>query len=196
MNLILLHPDLRTGYRLARHLHRHSRHHVVAVVQAQDEVSAILKRCGSLSDLQAQWLVCAATGGEACSSPELSEATFATDATGAGLVKLLDQLDPSTAPLSPKAAFFRDMGHELMREQFGEEETEFLLLPRLEYYAVLDRIDALQGQSPRSRAWPTEGGNEPAPELGWDPTGTFMPAVIRQVFEEWKAAGKICDSEE
>ena len=79
---------------------------------------------------------------------------------------------------------------------FGEEESEFLLLPRVEYYAVLDRVDALQGQSPRSRVWPTEGGKEPPPEPGWDPTGAFKPAVIRQVFEEWKAAGKIWDTDE
>lgn len=191
MNLILLHPDLRSGYGLARHLHRHSRHHVVAVVQAAQEVSAVRERCGSLSDLQAHWLVCVATGAEPPSLPGLSVISLPTHPSGSELVKLLDQVDPSATTLNPKAAFFRDMGDELMREQFGEEETEFLLLPRLEYYAVLDRIDALQGQSPRSRAWPTEGGNEPAPELGWDPTGTFMPVVIRQVFEEWKAAGKI-----
>ena len=84
----------------------------------------------------------------------------------------------------------------MKREYFGEEEAAFLLLPRLEYYAVLDRIDALQGESPRSRAWPTEGGNEPAPEPGWDPTGTFRPDVVRQVFEEWKAAGKICEHQD
>jgi len=196
MNLLLLHPDLRSGYRLSRHLHRHGRHEVIAVVQAREEVPGILQRCGSLSDLQAQWLVCAATGEAPPNPPGLSVVTFATDATGAELLKLLDLADPSTTPLSPKAAFFRNMGHGLMREQFGEEETEFLLLPRLEYYAVLDRIDALQGQSPRSRAWPTEGGNEPEPEPGWDPTGTFRPDVVRQVFEEWQAAGKICDSKE
>lgn len=52
MNLLLLHPDLRSGYRLSRHLHRQSRHEVIAVVQAREEVPGILKRCGSLSDLQ------------------------------------------------------------------------------------------------------------------------------------------------
>lgn len=193
MNLLLLHPDLRSGYALARNLHRHSRHEVIAVVQAREEVPAILKRCGSLSDLQAQWLVCAATGGEPSSSAELSEVTFATDATGAELVKLLDQADPSATPQNPRAQIYRDMEHEMKLRYFGKEETEFLLLPRLDYYAVHDRIDALQGQSPRSRAWPTEGGNEPEPEPGWDSDGTFKPAVVRQVFEEWKAAGKICD---
>jgi len=196
MNLLLLHPNVRSGYRLSRHLHRHSRHRVVAVVQAPQDVPAVLQRCRPDSDIEVQWLVCAATGEAPPNPPGLSVVTFATDSTGAELVKRLDQADPSTAPLSPKAAFFRDMEHDMKLQYFGEEETEFLLLPRLEYYAVLDRIDALQGQSPRSRAWPTEGGNEPEPEPGWDPTGTFKPDVIRQVFAEWQAAGKICASKE
>lgn len=140
--------------------------------------------------------MCAATGGEPSSSPDLSEVTFATDATGAELVILLDQLDPSATRQNPRAEIFREMIHDMNREYFGEEEAAFLLLPRLDYYAVHDRIDALQGPSPRSRAWPTEGGNEPAPEPGWDADGTFMPAVVRQVFEEWKAAGKIWDIDE
>jgi len=38
MKLLLLHPDLRSGYALARHLHRHSRHNVVAVVQTHQDV--------------------------------------------------------------------------------------------------------------------------------------------------------------
>ena len=193
MNLILLHPDLRSGYRLSRHLHRHSRHEVIAVVQAQGDVPAVCKRCGSHSDLQAQWLVCAATGEEPPDLPGLSVVAFPANASGAELMKLLDQVDPSATPPNPRAQIYRDMEHEMKLRYFGKEETEFLLLPRLEYFAVLDGIDALQGQSPRSRAWPTEGGNEPAPEPGWDPTGTFKPEVIRQVFAEWKAAGKICD---
>ena len=196
MNLLLLHPDLRTGYDLARHLHRHSRHEVIAVVQAQCDVPAVCKRCGSHSDLQAQCLVCVATGEAPPSPPGLSVVAFPVKASGAELVKLLDQVDPSATPPNPRAQIYRDMEHELKVQYFGVEESEFLLLPRLEYFAVLDRIDALQGQSPRSRAWPTEGGNEPAPEPGWDPTGTFRPDVMRQVFEEWKTAGKICDSEE
>lgn len=193
MNLLLLHPDLRSGYALARHLHRHSRHEVVAVVQAQGDVPAVCKRCGSHSDLQAQWLVSVATGEAPPDLPGLSVVAFAANASGAELVKLLDQVDPSAKPEHPRVQISRDNEHEMKLKYFGEEETEFLLLPRLEYFAVLDRIDALQGQSPRSRAWPTEGGNEPAPEPGWDPTGTFRPDVMRQVFEEWKAAGKICD---
>ncbi|MEQ2006981.1 MAG: hypothetical protein ABMA26_09285 [Limisphaerales bacterium] len=191
MNLFLLHPDLRTGYRLARHLHRHSRHHVVAVVQTRDEVPGILKRCGSLSDLQAQWLVSVVTEEPPLNQPGLSVVTFAADSTGLDLVKLLDQFDFTAAVENPRAQYFRDWGHELNLKYFGEEESEFLLLPQLDYYAVHNRIDALQGESPRSRAWPTDGGNEPAPEPGWDPTGTFKPDVIRQVFEEWKAVGKI-----
>ena len=193
MNLPLLHHDLRRGYALARHLHLHSRHEVIAVVQAQGDVSAVCKRCGSHSDLQAQWLVCAATGEEPPDLPGLSVVAFPANASGAELMQLLDQVDPSATPQNPRAQIYRDMDHELKVQYFGVEESEFLLLPRLEYFAVLDGIDALQGQSPRSRAWPTEGGNEPAPEPGWDPTGTFKPEVIRQVFAEWKAAGKICD---
>lgn len=196
MNLLLLHPDLRSGYRLSRHLHRHSRHNVVAVVQTHQDVPAVLRRCRPDSDIEVQWLVCVVAG-EAPPSPSgLSVVWFAVHPTGAELVKLLNQMDPSATRQNPRAEIFREMIHDMNREYFGEEEAAFLLLPRLEYYAVQDRIDALQGQSPRSRAWPTEGGNEPAPEPGWDPTGTFMPAVIRQVFEEWKAAGKIWDTDE
>ncbi|KAF0178528.1 MAG: hypothetical protein FD161_1833 [Limisphaerales bacterium] len=191
MNLLLLHPDLRSGYRLSRHLHRHSRHHVVAVVQAPQDVPAVLQRCRPDSDIEVQWLVCVATGEAPPSPPGLSVVAFPVNASGAELVKLLDQVDPSATPPNPRAQIYRDMEHELKVQYFGVEESEFLLLPRLEYFVVLDRIDALQGQSPRSRAWPTEGGNEPAPEPGWDPTGTFRPDVMQQVFEEWKAAGKI-----
>ena len=165
-------------------------------MRAQCDVPAVCKRCGSHSDLQVQWLVCVATGEAPPSPPGLSVVAFPVKASGAELVKLLDQVDPSATPPNPRAQIYRDMEHELKVQYFGVEESEFLLLPRLEYFAVLDRIDALQGQSPRSRAWPTEGGNEPAPEPGWDPTGTFRPDVMRQVFEEWKTAGKICDSEE
>jgi hypothetical protein len=196
MNLLLFHHDLRRGYAIARHLHRHSRHEVIAVVQAREEVPGILKRCGSLSDLQAQWIVCVSTGEAPPDLPGLSVVAFPANASGAELMKLLDQVDPSATPQSPRAQIYRDMEHEMKLKHFGEEETEFLLLPRLDYYAVHDRIDALQGQSPRSRAWPTEGGNEPEPEPGWDSDGTFKPALVRQVFEEWKAAGKICDSKE
>ena len=196
MNLLLLHPDLRSGYRLSRHLHRHSQHHVVAVVQAPQDVPAVLQRCRPDSDIEVQWLVCVAAG-EAPPSPSgLSVVSFAVHPTGAELVKLLNQMDPSAKPENPRAQIHRDMEHEMKLRYFGKEETEFLLLPRLDYYAVHDRIDALQGQSPRSRAWPTEGGNEPEPEPGWDSDGTFKPAVVRQVFEEWKAAGKIFDSKE
>lgn len=196
MNLVLLHPDLRTGYRLARHLHRHSRHRVVAVVQAQRDVPAVLERGRPHSDLEVQWLVCVATGAGLPGLPGLPVISLPTQPSGSEFVMLLDHVEPAAMSLNSRAQIYRDREHELNLKYFGEEETEFLLLPRLEYYAVLDRIDALQGESPCSRAWPTEGGNEPAPEPGWDPTGTFKPDVIRQVFEEWKAAGKICDSEE
>jgi hypothetical protein len=49
----------------------------------------------------------------------------------------------------------------------------------------------LQGDSPRDRAWPTESGREPAPEPGWDPSGTYRPAVVKRVYEELKVTGKI-----
>ena len=196
MNLLLLHPDLRSGYVLAWHLHRHSRHEVVAVVQALCDVPAVTERCGFLSDLQAQWLVCVAAGEAPPDMPGLSVVAFPADTSGAELVKLLNQVDPLATRQNPRAEIFREMIHDMNREYFGEEEAAFLLLPRLDYYAVHDRIDALQGESPRSRAWPTEGGNEPEPEPGWDPTGTFRPDVVRQVYEELQAAGKICDGED
>ena len=58
-------------------------------------------------------------------------------------------------------------------------------------WRVGEYTDELQGESPRDRAWPTEGGNEPIPEKGWDPSGTFRPDVVRQVYEELVRAGKI-----
>ncbi|MEN9576704.1 MAG: hypothetical protein RL514_4559 [Verrucomicrobiota bacterium] len=152
MNLILLHPDLRTGYRLARHLHRHSRHHVVAVVQAAQEVSAVRERCGSLSDLQAHWLVCVATGAGLPGLPGLPVISLPTQPIGSEFVRLLDHVDPAATTLNSRAQIYRDRERELNLKYFGEEETELLLLPRLEYYAVLDRIDALQGGSPRAAA--------------------------------------------
>jgi hypothetical protein len=38
MQLLLLHPDLQTGYALARHVHLHSQHSVVAVVQQRNKL--------------------------------------------------------------------------------------------------------------------------------------------------------------
>jgi hypothetical protein len=64
-------------------------------------------------------------------------------------------------------------------------------LPEADRIAALGRIDQLQGMSPRDRAWPTEGGNEPTPEEGWDPSGTYRPAVVRQVYDELVRSGKV-----
>ena len=74
---------------------------------------------------------------------------------------------------------------------FGVERAAMSLLPEVDRMAALARIDELQGESPRDRAWPTDGGNEPIPEEGWDPSGTFRPDVVRQVSEELVRAGKI-----
>ncbi len=74
---------------------------------------------------------------------------------------------------------------------FGVEWAAISLLPYTDRLGALARIDELQGESPRDRAWPTEGGNEPAPEEGWDPSGSFRPDVVRQVYEEFVRAGKI-----
>ena len=179
----------------ARNLH--SQHSVVAVVQERSVIEGVLERCGRLSDLQASAIVCMDGAAAPLTQISLPVLALPPELDGPAIVRALDELEPRRAPEdAAKAQYFRAMGHEMQREYFGEEEAAFLLLPRLDYYAVHDRIDALQGQSPRSRAWPTEGGNEPEPEPGWDSDGTFKPAVVRQVFEEWKAAGKIFDSKE
>lgn len=197
MQLLLLHPNLPAGYALARHVHLHSQHSVVAVVQERSVIEGVLERCGRLSDLQATAIVCMDGAAALLTRTGLPVLALPPESDGPAVVRALGELEPEKSPKdAAKAEFFRAMAQEAKREYFGEEESEFLLLPRLEYYAVIDRIDALQGQSPRSRAWPTEGGNEPEPEPGWDPTGTFKPDVIRQVFAEWQAAGKICDSKE
>ena len=74
---------------------------------------------------------------------------------------------------------------------FGVERAAMCLLPEADRMAAWARIDELQGESPADRAWPTEGGNEPIPEEGWDPSGTFRPDVVRQVYAELVRAGKI-----
>ena len=79
----------------------------------------------------------------------------------------------------------------LLRDAFGEAGAAICNLPEPDRYAAVARIMELQGESPRDRAWPTEGGNEPAPEPGWDPSGTYRPDVVEQVYAELKAAGKI-----
>lgn len=79
----------------------------------------------------------------------------------------------------------------ILRESFGEEGAAICNLPEPERFAAIARIMALQGDSPRDRAWPTESGHEPAREPGWDPSGTYLPAVVRRVYEELKAAGKL-----
>ena len=74
---------------------------------------------------------------------------------------------------------------------FGLEWAAICQLPEADRIAALGRIDQLQGMSPRDRAWPTEGGNEPTPEEGWDPSGTYRPAVVRQVYDELVRSGKV-----
>ena len=84
-----------------------------------------------------------------------------------------------------------DRYRQLLRGAFGEEWAAICGLPEPDRHAAILRIMELQGESPRDRAWPTEGGNEPAREPGWDPSGTYRPDVVKQVYEELRAAGKI-----
>lgn len=85
-----------------------------------------------------------------------------------------------------------DPDYKLALEQaFGVEIAGISGLPLAEREAAIERIWALQGESPRDRAWPTEGGNEPESEPGWDPSGTYRLDVLRQVYDELVAAGKI-----
>ncbi len=79
----------------------------------------------------------------------------------------------------------------ILRESFGEEGAAICNLPEPERLAAIARIMELQGDSPRDRAWPTESGHEPAREPGWDPSGTYRPAVVKRVYEELKAASKL-----
>ncbi len=74
---------------------------------------------------------------------------------------------------------------------FGPELAAISGLPYEDRILAMDRIDRLQGESPSDRAWPTERGNDPVPEPGWDSSGTYRPEVVRQVYEELVRAGKI-----
>ena len=84
-----------------------------------------------------------------------------------------------------------DRYRQLLRGAFGEQWAAICGLPEPDRHAAILRIMGLQGESPRDRAWPTEGGNEPAREPGRDPSGTYRPDVVKQVYEELRAAGKI-----
>ena len=84
-----------------------------------------------------------------------------------------------------------DRYRQLLRGSFGQELAAICGLPEPYRYAAMLRIMELQGESPRDRAWPTEGGNEPVREPGWDPSETYRPDVVKQVYEELRAAGKI-----
>jgi len=74
---------------------------------------------------------------------------------------------------------------------FGLEWAAISQLPEADRLTAMARIDELQGESPRDRAWPTEGGNEPAPTEGWDPSGTYRPDVVKRVYDELGRTGKI-----
>ena len=52
-------------------------------------------------------------------------------------------------------------------------------------------IQDVQGESPRDRAWPTEGGNEPEPEAGWDPSGTYHFGTVHKMYLDLQVEGKI-----
>ena len=77
-------------------------------------------------------------------------------------------------------------------ERYQRELEVINSLPNRE--ELLGHILDLQWQSPRDRAWPTESGNEPEPEEGWDPSGTHHLATVHLVHSKLKAGGTIpCD---
>ena len=65
---------------------------------------------------------------------------------------------------------------------FGLEWAAISQLPEADRLTAMARIDDLQGESPRDRAWPTEG---------WDPSGTYRPDVVKRVYDELVRTGKI-----
>ena len=79
----------------------------------------------------------------------------------------------------------------MLRESFGEERAAISQLPEEDRLTAMARIDELQGEAPRDRAWPTEGRSEPAPTEGRDPSGTYRPDVVKRVYDELVRAGKI-----
>jgi len=97
----------------------------------------------------------------------------------------------STSRNSPEPLIAEAEYQRALRESFGEEWAAISQLPEADRIIAMARIDVIQGEFPRDRAWPTEGGNEPLPTEGWDPSGTYQPAVVSQVYEELVRAGKI-----
>ena len=78
----------------------------------------------------------------------------------------------------------------MLREAFGPELAAVSELPSSDRVAAIERIWALQGESP-AYTWPNEWGREPEPQPGWDATGIYRLDVLRQVYEELVQAGKI-----
>ena len=84
------------------------------------------------------------------------------------------------------------MLREQLVKQCGEEWVALHEMPSKEDVANAEaRIDALQGPSPRDKAWPTEYRPDPPHVAGWSADNRLNLAVAKRVYDEYVAAGKI-----
>jgi hypothetical protein len=80
----------------------------------------------------------------------------------------------------------------LQEALFRRYQQELEAINRLpERRQLLEQILDEQGESPRDRAWPTEGGNEPEPPPGWDPSGSHHYKTVHRLYVEQAQAGKL-----
>jgi len=96
-----------------------------------------------------------------------------------------------SAQTAGNRSHYGDSYQQALVRDFGKEWAGICNLSLEDRLAAIDRIQSLQGDSPRDDAWPTEYGNEPTPTPGWDPSGSFRSDVVKQVYDEYVAAGKI-----
>ena len=95
--------------------------------------------------------------------------------------------------LPPEAKLYaKQLLHKSLAATHGEHWAALQQMPSREDVAAASaRIDALQGVSPRDRAWLTPIDPEPPHVPGWDKSNRVNLAVAKQVYEEYVAAGKI-----
>jgi hypothetical protein len=94
--------------------------------------------------------------------------------------------DYSSKPLICDATY-----QQALADAFGEYWAALCQLPHEDYLKACGRISDLQGDSPRDKAWPTEGANTPQQAPVWDASGRYRLDVVAQVYREYVAAGQI-----
>lgn len=183
MNFFFIHADQRAAYAISRHLHLHSEHKVVAVVPTEAEIQPLLAQA-SLTECRPRLIIrCADVPGPGHLAG-LPTLTLAAPASAGDVLLALDVMSGQSSRRRRASGdeFYRALYHRQMHRLMGHERAEISLLPKLDFYAAVARIEYLQGPQPRNRA---------APQPGWDALGTFRLDVVRQVYAELQAVGKL-----